>query len=55
MTVNGYDLDMLREPYRALMGAGRTYAAFDSETTFPLIDALHTHGTIADPWLGMGP
>lgn len=54
MTVNGYDLDMLREPYRALMGAGRTYAAFDSETTFPLIDALHTHGTIADPMAGYG-
>lgn len=34
--------------------AGRTYAAFDKETTLPLIGALQRHKTIADPMAGFG-
>jgi hypothetical protein len=47
-------VDMLREPYRALFVTGRTYAAFDKENILPLIENLKRHKIIADPMAGFG-
>ncbi|MFC1991481.1 hypothetical protein ACFLVC_01965 [Chloroflexota bacterium] len=47
-------LDTVREPYRALLTVGRTYAAFKPATTIPLIERLRDHDTIADPMAGFG-
>jgi len=54
MNITQNRVNMVREPYRAVLTAGRTYAAFNEETLVPLIDALQSHKTIIDPMAGFG-
>lgn len=53
--IHNFDqIDIIRDPYRALLSSGRTYAAFEKGTTIPLIHELRHHGTIIDPMAGFG-
>lgn len=45
---------LMRQPYRALLTKGRTYAAFEFDRILPLIDNLSSKRTILDPMSGYG-
>lgn len=47
-------LSLIREVYRLLLDRGRTYAAFEEESVFPLVQALSHRQEILDPMSGYG-
>lgn len=47
-------LTLLREVYRALINSGRTYASFEEEKVYPLVELLSDRKEIFDPMSGYG-
>lgn len=47
-------LSLIRDIYRALLNSGRTYAAFDEEKVYPLVEKLSSKNEILDPMSGYG-
>lgn len=47
-------LSLIRPIYRALLNSGRTYAAFERKTVFPIVEKLADRKEILDPMAGYG-